>query len=133
MCACALPFQLCSNFFDAMDCCPPGSSVHGVLQPRIQKWVAIPIFRGSSQTRDQTQVSCASCIAGGFFTTELLGKPVSDNIYSNSRSKFHPLPLSDVVAIAGVCVFIHLFGDLTNFSIYFPCHVHLLMLFVSFT
>ena len=37
----------------------------GILQARILEWVAMPSSRGSSQTRDQTQVSC---IAGGFFT-----------------------------------------------------------------
>jgi len=37
----------------------------GILQARILEWVAIPFSRGSSQPRDQTQVSS---IAGGFFT-----------------------------------------------------------------
>ena len=31
-----------------MDCSPPGSSVHGILQIRILEWVAIPFSRGSS-------------------------------------------------------------------------------------
>ena len=48
-----------------MDCSPPGSSVHGILQAKILEWVAIPFSRESSQPRDRTQVSC---IAGGFFT-----------------------------------------------------------------
>ena len=34
---------------------------------RILEWVAFPISRGSSQPRDQTQVSC---FAGGFFTNQ---------------------------------------------------------------
>ena len=46
-------------------------AVHGILQARILKWVAIPFSRGSSQPRDWTQVSC---IAGRFFT-ESPGKP----------------------------------------------------------
>ena len=37
----------------------------GILQARILEWVAIPFSRGSSWPRDWT---CASCIAGGFFT-----------------------------------------------------------------
>ena len=37
----------------------------GILQLRILKWVAVPSSRGSSHTRDWTQVSC---IAGRFFT-----------------------------------------------------------------
>ena len=53
------------RLFDPMDCSLPGSSVHGVLQARILEWVAISFSRGSSQSRDQTQVSC---IAGRHFT-----------------------------------------------------------------
>jgi len=41
-----------------MDCSPPGSSVHGILQARILEWVAIPFSRASSQPRDQIWVSC---------------------------------------------------------------------------
>ena len=41
-------------------------TVHGILQARILEWVAFPFLRGSSQNRDQTQVSH---IAGGFFTS----------------------------------------------------------------
>ena len=40
-----------------MDCSPPGSSAHGILQARILEWVAIPFSRGSFLPRDQTQVS----------------------------------------------------------------------------
>jgi len=41
-----------------MDCSPPGSSVHGILQARILEWVAISFSRGSSPPRDQTHISC---------------------------------------------------------------------------
>ena len=34
--------QLCPHLCDPMDCNPPGSSVHGILQARILEWVAIP-------------------------------------------------------------------------------------------
>ena len=53
-----------------MDCGLLGSSVHRILQAGILKWVAMPSSRGSSQPRDQTCLSCGSCIAGEFFTTE---------------------------------------------------------------
>ena len=59
-----LAIQLCLTLCDPMDCSPPGSSVHGILQARIQEWVAIPFSRGSSLPRDQTQVSR---LEGGFF------------------------------------------------------------------
>ena len=48
-----------------MDCGPPGFSVHTISQVRILKWVAVSSFRGSSQPREGTGVSC---VAGGFFT-----------------------------------------------------------------
>ena len=57
--------QSCPPLCDPMDCSPPGSSVHGILQARILEWVAIPFSRGSSWTRDWTWVSF---IAGRFFT-----------------------------------------------------------------
>ena len=38
---------------DPMDCSPPGSSVHGILQARILEWVAMPFSRGSSRLKDQ--------------------------------------------------------------------------------
>ena len=59
---------------DPMDCSPPSSSVHGILQARTLEWVVMPSSRGSSQPRDQTRVFC---IAGRFFTTEPSGKPIS--------------------------------------------------------
>ena len=66
--------QLCPTLCDPMDCSPPGSSVHGILQARILEWVAIFSSRGSSQPRDRTHASCSSCIAGRFFTPEPPGK-----------------------------------------------------------
>ena len=55
----------CPTHCDPMDCSPPGSSVHGILQARILDWVAMPSSRASSQPRDQTKVSH---IASRFFT-----------------------------------------------------------------
>ena len=54
--------QSCLTLCDPMDCSPPGSSVHGILQTRILEWVAMPSSRGSSQPRDLTRVSYVSCI-----------------------------------------------------------------------
>ena len=47
-------------------CDSMGYTVHGILQARILDWVTFPFSRGSSQPRDQTQVSR---IAGRFFTS----------------------------------------------------------------
>ena len=51
---CAKLLQSCPTISNPMDCSPPGSSVCGILQARILKWVAMPSSRGSSQPRDQT-------------------------------------------------------------------------------
>ena len=52
---------LCLTLCDPMDCSPPGSSVHGILQARKLEWVAMPFSRGPSRPRDRT---CVSCVAG---------------------------------------------------------------------
>ena len=54
-----------------MDWSTPSSSLHGISQVRILKWVVIPFFRGSSRPRDWTLVSC---IASRFFTVWATGK-----------------------------------------------------------
>ena len=40
--------QSCPTVCDPVDCRPPGSSVHGILQAGILEWVAISFSRGSS-------------------------------------------------------------------------------------
>ena len=53
--------QSCQTLCDPMD-----YTVHGISKARILEWVAFPFSRGSSQPRNQTQVSH---IAGRFFTS----------------------------------------------------------------
>ena len=50
-CCCCL---VISDSCDPVGCSPPGSSV----QARIMEWVGISFFRGSSQHRDGTCISC---------------------------------------------------------------------------
>ena len=57
--------QSCLTLCGPMDCSPPGSSVHGILQARILEWVAIPFSREPSRPRDGSRLSR---IAGRFFT-----------------------------------------------------------------
>ena len=61
---CVSVAQSCPTLCHPVDCSPPGSSVHGILHPRILEWVVIPFCRGFSHPRDRTQVSS---IAGRFF------------------------------------------------------------------
>ena len=52
--------ESCSTLCEPMDCSLPGSTTHGIFQARILEWVAIFFSRGSSQSRDWTQVSCTA-------------------------------------------------------------------------
>ena len=54
-----------SDFCNPLDYSQTGSSIQGILQTRILKWVAVPFSRGYFQPRDGTYVSC---IASRFFT-----------------------------------------------------------------
>ena len=44
------------------DCSPPGSSIHGIFQARVLKWVAISFSGGSSRPRDWIWVSCSDSL-----------------------------------------------------------------------
>ena len=57
--------QSCPVLCNPLDCSPPGSTVHGISQAGVLEWAAISSYRGSSQPRDQTGVSC---ISSRFFT-----------------------------------------------------------------
>ena len=57
--------QSCPTPCDPMNCSPPDSSIHRILQARILEWVVMLFSKGSSWPRDRTQVSQS---AGGFFT-----------------------------------------------------------------
>ena len=46
---CVLVAQSCLTLCNTMDCSPPGSSVHGILQARILEWVAISFSKKSSR------------------------------------------------------------------------------------
>ena len=59
---CVLRHSVCPTLWDPVDCSPPGSSVHGIFQVRILKWVVISYSRGSSWLRDQTHISYISCL-----------------------------------------------------------------------
>ena len=85
-------------------------AVNGILQARIPEAVAFPFSRGSSQSRDQTQVSC---IAGRFFTSWAQGKP-KNTAYPFSRRSSWPRNQTQVCVCVCVCVCV-------LFYVYFFC------------
>ena len=73
----------------------PGSSVHGILQARILEGVVMPSSPGYSQPRNQTQVFCVSCIAGGFLLLSHEGSPHSDfRAQEKKTCPLFPLPFA---------------------------------------
>ena len=91
--------QSCLTLCNPMGCSPPGSSVHGILQARILEWVTIFFSRGSSQPRDQTQVSC---IAGRHFilwATREVSLPLTPP-YSRSLTKTSRIDPSKVTVLS---------------------------------
>ena len=94
LCVCV---QSCPTFCDPMDCSPLGSPVPGILQARILEWVAMPSSRASSQPRGQICIFWISCIAGGFFTTELMGKPPQRHYVMWKKTYTHKFLLYDSI------------------------------------
>ena len=75
----ALVTQSCLILCDSIDCSPPDSSVHEILQSRTLEWVAISFSRGSFWPRNRTRLSC---IAGRFFTDWTTREPISHSSVS---------------------------------------------------
>ena len=57
------------TLWDPMDCSPPGSSVHGILQARILEWVAMPSSGGLPDPGVHPASLMSPALAGRFFTT----------------------------------------------------------------
>ena len=81
--------QLCLTLCDPMDYRLPGFSVHWISQARILEWVAISSSMGSSQPRDWTCISCVSCTAVRYFTSEPLEKPLPEYYFINTGNTLH--------------------------------------------
>ena len=47
--------QSCLTLCSPMDYSPPSSSVHGIFQPRILEWVAVPSSKGSSSVAQKVK------------------------------------------------------------------------------
>ena len=52
-----------------MDCSPPGSSVHGILQARILEWIAIPFSRDLPDPGIELESLMFLALAGRWFIT----------------------------------------------------------------
>ena len=70
--------QSCPTLCHPMDCSPPGSSVHGILQARILEWMPFPPPGNLPNPGIKPASLRSPALAGGFFTTEPPGKPYRD-------------------------------------------------------
>ena len=71
---CCLPAKSCLTLCDPMDCSPPGSSVHGILQARILEWVAMPFSSWSQPALAQIPTQrCPARVFGWSFCPYFLG------------------------------------------------------------
>ena len=61
---------------DSMDCSPPSSSVHGILQARILEGVAISFSRDLSDPGIEPVSLTTHAVAGRFLTTSPPGEPM---------------------------------------------------------
>ena len=65
-------FSCVQLFCDLVDCSPPGSSVHRILQVRILEWVAVPFSRDLSDPGSKPASLTSPALEGGFITTRLV-------------------------------------------------------------
>ena len=92
VCERAKSLQSCLSLCEPMDCSPLGSSVHGILQAWILKWVAMPSSRGFSQPCDGTCVSCLLHWQVGSVQLMPPGKPsLPHSSVWNGRVQWHRL------------------------------------------
>ena len=76
----------------AINCCPPGSSVHGISQVKILECIAISPSRGSSRHKEWIHISG---LASGFFTTEPRWKPKCPILRDNWKQNYNIPKLMD--------------------------------------
>ena len=71
-----LPLSHVQTLCDPMDCSPPGSSVHEILQARILEWVARDLPDPETEPGSPA-LQVVSCIAARFLTDEPPRNPYS--------------------------------------------------------
>ena len=88
LCMYVKSLQSCLTLCNAVDCSLPGFFVHGILQARTLKWVAVPSSRGSSPPRDQTTSLMSPPLTSGFFATSTIWEECITYKYIDSLGNF---------------------------------------------
>ena len=133
--------QSCLTLCDPMDCSPPGSSVHGILQARILEWVAIPFSRVSSQCRGWNRFPMSPALAGRFFTIWATREVLINHIliaYLRNKSKWDRERKQRKSIYIFCPLYIHSkFQFLWSYmkllvSKYFPKNIHIFVMFLGY-
>ena len=74
---CANSPQSCPTVCDPVDCSPPGSSLHGILQARVLEWVVASLLQGIFPTQG-LNLSLLHWLVDSL-PSEPRGKPSSDS------------------------------------------------------
>ena len=110
--------KLCMILCDPMDCTPPGSSVHGVLQARVLEWAAIPFSRDLPNPGIKPR---SPALQADSLPPEPPGKPNYVNTYEN-KQKLLPALMWDSKVFFCFCFFFFPFFNLPGLSAYLsPC------------
>ena len=103
----------CPTLCDPLGCSPPGSSVHGILQAWILKWVAIYFSSGSSRPKDRAWISC---IVDRFFTIWAT-REAQTNIVSNGERQLFSLRLGIRQGFSLSTFLLNIVLEVTNISV----------------
>ena len=102
-------FQSCLTLCNPVDCSPPGSFVHGIVQARILEWIAIS--RGSSPPRDRTYVSCLLHWQVGSLPLVPPGKPMESEAQGEQSTLRNSLGLEFCCcSVTKSCLTLQLYG-----------------------
>ena len=72
-----LNLPLCLTLRHPLDCSPPGSSVHGILQARILEWVAIPFSRDLPYPEIEPESIASPSLEAGSLPLSHWGSPIN--------------------------------------------------------
>ena len=93
--AAAKSLQSCLTHSDPMDCSPPGSSIHGILQARVLEWGAIafskfcvtPVqFNHSAYNWEQIKFHLQNIHDNASLNVQLLQKEIFETLLKNLSS-----------------------------------------------
>ena len=103
----AKQLQSCPTLCDPMDCSPPLSSVHEILQARILEWIAMPYSREIFLTQGLNL-----CLLGllhwwvGSLPLTPPGKPIECLLYTNHSAKSVKCMISFSLHTSYYCCFV---------------------------